>query len=50
MSNEEDLKTFAISKIALPNKLKFIEEGYELIEEEPTSHLEIVKPNQIGRL
>ena len=39
MTNEDDLNNFSIKKIALPNKLKFLEEGVEMIEEQSTSHL-----------
>ena len=33
MSNEQDLKSYSITKIALPNSLKAIEEGQQLIDE-----------------
>ena len=37
MSNENDLKNYSISKISLPNQLKYLDEGSQQQIEEPAA-------------
>ena len=50
MSNEEDLKSYSITKITLPNTMKELEEGQQYLEEPEQTAVQTTTDQQIGRL